>query len=151
MMAAHPTCKSPRCICGQAIPYWREVDASLTADRRRGKVTLKSWGTACTRRKACKNRPTLLPSACWLFECLSRTERTVSAETVGLFHDGELGSIPQELLARARDFRHLKASRSWKFVYRLNTGLSRLSAEKQRENFYKFSAVVYKLTTVSTG
>jgi hypothetical protein len=26
-----------------------------------------------------------------------------------------------------------------------------ISAEKQRENFYKFSAVVYKLTAVSTG
>jgi hypothetical protein len=38
-----------------------------------------------------------------------------------------------------------------KFVYRLNTGLPRLSAEKQRENIYKFSAVVYKLTAVSTG
>ena len=27
----------------------------------------------------------------------------MSAETVGLFHDGELGSIPQRWLARARD------------------------------------------------
>ena len=75
----------------------------------------------------------------------------MSAETVGLFHDGELGSIPQRWLARARDLPSSKASRSWKFVYRLSTGLSRLSAEKQRENFYKFSAVVYKLTAVSTG
>jgi hypothetical protein len=76
----------------------------------------------------------------------------VSAETVGLFHVGELGSIPQEWLARARDLPSSKASRIiCKFVYRLNTGLSRLSAEKQRENFYKFSAVVYKLTAMSTG
>jgi hypothetical protein len=38
-----------------------------------------------------------------------------------------------------------------KFVYRLNTGLPRLSAENQRENIYKSSEVVYKLTAVSTG
>ena len=50
-----------------------------------------------TRRTACKNRRALLPSACWLFGCLSRTERTVSPETVGPFHDGELGSIPQRV------------------------------------------------------
>jgi hypothetical protein len=61
-------------------------------------------------------------------------KETVSAETAGPFHVGELGSIPQERLARARDFPSSKASRIIaKFVYRLNTGLSRLCAEKQRE------------------
>ena len=59
--------------------------------------------------------------------------------------------IPQEWLARARDFPSSKRLKDHcKFVHKLNTGLSRLSAEKQRENVYKFSAAVYRFSAVST-
>jgi hypothetical protein len=140
-----------QCICEQAILLWPEVDASQTADRRLGEVALKSLGTACTRRKACRNRPASRPSACWLFEFLFRTEETVAAKPVELFHVGERGSIPQRQPVRARVLPPCRTSRTCKSVYRLITGLSKLSAEKECENFYKFSAAIYRLTAVSTG
>jgi hypothetical protein len=77
-------------------------------------------------------------------DCVTRDRRTVSRWRARLHSSGVASSCEGISVIQSLED-HCK------FVYRLNTGLSRLSAEKQRENFYKFSAVVYKLTAVSTG
>jgi hypothetical protein len=62
----------------------------------------------------------------------------VSAETVGLFHDGELGSIPQRWLARARD---LPSSKTTQVVdwHKLVSSFLFEAAPEVRKNRFKGS------------